>query len=347
MKLCILTHLFPARSETFVREHVVGMSRRGHQVTVIARNMDDGITERELNELDELGIKRVYVGQYDSFISELVGLVRAMLRSPRRYWLLRHPKPWSRRELLLALDIVKRIDKCQPDCIHVHFGNLAARIQRVRSFVHSLPPMLATWHGYEANVLPRSLGKDLYHDLFATEALHTVGSQFMQRRLLELGARAEQTAINPMGIDLNKFAFLKRQFKDTAPLRIVSVGRLDEMKGYRFLIDAVTILKQRGVPVRLRVIGEGPLRLVLEQQIEASGVGDWVELLGAVPSEKVVEEMHHAGLFVLGGVEAQNGRIEAQGVVFAEAQATGLPVIASDVGGVSAWCNHPDSGNQR
>lgn len=337
MKLCMLTHFFPARSETFVREHVLGMARRGHQITVIARSMDDDIQQEELDQLDQHQISRVYLKQKASTVGKLASAMRTLLDSPDRVRLLRNPNPWSRSSLLLAIDIAKEINLVQPDLIHVHFGTLAARLHRVRPYVGSLPPMLVTWHGYDANAMPRSLGEDIYHDLFKSVAFHTVGSQFMQQRLLELGAKEDKTSINPMGIDLKKFTFRERNsFNQDEPLRVISVGRLDEMKGHRFLIEAFAHLKQRNVLSSLRIIGEGPLRSLLDKQIDDAGLRDSVRLLGAVPSSQVAEEMYHADLFALSGVEAKTGKVEAQGVVFAEAQASGLPVVACDVGGVSS-----------
>ncbi|MEA3639820.1 MAG: glycosyltransferase [Lamprobacter sp.] len=336
MNLCVLTHLFPARSETFVREHVLGMARRGHQVTVIARSMDADIQQQELQKLDEFKITRIYIEQSQSITDELVRALRALLESPNRFRLLLKTNPWSRRSLLLALDIAKKVDALKPDLIHVHFGTLAARLERIRPFVRFLPPMLVTWHGYDANAMPRSLGEDVYHDLFATEAIHTVGSQFMRRRLLALGAREDQISINPMGIDLTRFAYRERPANSQdQPLKVLSVGRLDEMKGHRYLIEAFAHLKQRGVLSRLRIIGEGPLRSMLEKQIDDFGLMNSVKLLGSASSNQVIEEMYHADLFTLSGVEAKTGKVETQGVVFAEAQATGLPVVACDVGGVS------------
>ena len=137
-----------------------------------------------------------------------------------------------------------------------------------------------------------------------------------------------------MGVDLNKFKFVDRSERTSSVLHIISVGRLDEMKGHCYLIEAVVQLIDMGVSVQLKIIGEGPLREVLESQIKESSASDYIELLGAQNSQVVRRELESADLFALAGVEAENGRVETQGVVLIEAQATGLPVVASRVGGV-------------
>lgn len=336
MNICILVHLFPARSETFVREHVVGMAKRGHQVTVISRKIGDGILEKELQELDELKINRVYLGEYQPRLRTLYKIGIAILKSPFLYPLFRDSKPWTNQQLLTALSAIKHIINLKPNLVHIHFGDLAARLLKASSYVNNLlPPTIVTWHGYEANALPKLLGEDIYNELFSTNFQHTVGSIFMYRRLLALGCKEEMLSIIPMGIDLKKFAFSERKINDNQPLKVLSVGRLDEVKGHKFLIEAVKQLKEVYIPISLRIVGEGPLRHALESQIKDAELQDCITLLGALPSDNIVEKMQQAEVFALTGVEAKTGRVESQGVVFAEAQATGLPVIACDVGGVS------------
>lgn len=335
MNIFVLVHLFPARSETFVREHIVGMACRGHRLTVIARELDEKISQKELCEIDQRNITRIYINQAQSRFIKFIKIVRALLERPKCYYLFRNSEPWKRSQLLLALDVAKYIKIMKPDFVHVHFGDLAARLNKVSPYVGGLPPMLVTWHGYDANAVPGFVGNDVYHDLFQSNYLHTVGSRFMYQRLLALGAKERQISIIPMGIDLDKFQYQERVIEKKRPLRILSVGRLDEMKGHCFLIQAIKILLERNVYTQLIIVGDGVLKENLRQQIESSCLNNYVTMLGALPSDQVVHEMHLADLFVLSGIIAKNGKVEAQGVVFAEAQATGLPVIACNVGGVS------------
>jgi glycosyltransferase involved in cell wall biosynthesis len=87
--------------------------------------------------------------------------------------------------------------------------------------------------------------------------------------------------------------------------------------------------------IKLSIIGDGPLREELSHQIEKLDAADKISLLGAQSRDRVMVELYNSHLFGLTGIIATSVRVETQGVVFAEAQATGLPVIGSDVGGVS------------
>ena len=344
MHICVLPHLFPARSETFVREHVVGMAKRGHRITVIARSMGSDISPNELSELDALGIQRIYLGEYPSTLKSIARAGLAAIRHPSLFNPLRHPLPWSRQELLTAISAANWIKRLDPTILHYHFGNHAARLLRVAPMLPALPPMLVTWHGYDANAIPRQLGNNVYHDLFETDAHHTVGSTFMRNRLQTLGARDESLSQVPMGIDLQKFAFRERLIGGGGPLRVLSVGRLEEVKGHEFLIKASSLLLARGIELDLRIIGGGRLKDKIERQIIDAGLERHVKLLGALPSRSVVEEMHGAHVFALTGIEEESGKVESQGLVYAEAQATGLPAVGSDAGGVPETIIHGETG---
>lgn len=334
MRICIATHLFPVRSETFVREHAIELVRRGANVSIVAASCGHGIERSELDELSDLGIQILHTRLVPRGFGTGTAAAALLLWKPRLLGDLLQPRPWNRRELITTSLIAKKIASVKADVLHVHFGTLAARLNRLSRHVSGVPPMITSWHGYDANIIPKIRGSDMYLDFFRSNGIHTIGSCFMRNRLLELGAQEASLSIVPMGIDLQKFAYIERSRLENAPLRLLSVGRLTEVKGHAQLIEAVHRLAQRDISVQLRIVGEGDLRETLERLIRKLSLQETVVLIGAIQSQQVVEEMHSADVFVLTGIEASDGRVESQGVVYAEAQATGLPVIASVIGGV-------------
>jgi glycosyltransferase involved in cell wall biosynthesis len=113
------------------------------------------------------------------------------------------------------------------------------------------------------------------------------------------------------------------------PLVVGTVGRLDEIKGHRFLIAAVAHLLEespaRRATLRVRLCGEGPARAALEADIDRRGLRDIVELLGEHADVSAV--MRSFNVFVLPSL--------AEGIsnTILEAMASGLPVVATSVGG--------------
>jgi glycosyltransferase involved in cell wall biosynthesis len=112
-------------------------------------------------------------------------------------------------------------------------------------------------------------------------------------------------------------------------LRVLSVGRLDAEKNPLLLADILAGLRARDPRWRLTVAGEGPLRQALEHRMAELGQQDAVELLGEVPNGPELWALYrrsHAFLHV--------SHTEGLPQVLFEAHAAGLPIVATDVGGV-------------
>ncbi len=329
--IAMVTGNFPARSETFVLNHAVGLSTRGYSVSVISAGSGDGITENDMEVLKNTGVKLHYVSGFgDKRLPNLIQLIKVLFRHPSMVRYLAGDVSWSRREFFEALLYKKRLERIEPDLIHFHFGTHAAPIV----LLGIKCPAIVTWHGYDANEIPQRRGTKVYRDLFANTFIHTVGSEFMRDRLVALGATREQIHKIPMGVNIETFSPSHDSPSSHSPLRILSVGRLDEMKGHTYLISAAVELIKAGADITVRIIGNGPLRKELESQILESGYGEKIGLLGPCSPRRILKELRCTHLFALTGVVASTGRVETQGVALIEAQATEIPVISSKVGGI-------------
>lgn len=117
--------------------------------------------------------------------------------------------------------------------------------------------------------------------------------------------------------------------------RIVSLGRLHPMKGYRYLVDAMAALNDKRASAT--VFGEGPLRKELESQIASLGLADSVQLPGYAEDPEVA--LRDADCFVLPSVSH-----ESCPAVLAEAMASGLPLVTSDFGPLAEINSHGSTG---
>lgn len=118
-------------------------------------------------------------------------------------------------------------------------------------------------------------------------------------------------------------------FDASAP-RLLAVGRLHRSKGYDLLLSAVAKLVTTLPGLRLRIVGDGPLRGALAQQAHRLGLGGHVVFLGARDVAGVRQEMAGADLFVI------SSRDEGMPRTLMEAAASGVPVVATSVGGIPA-----------
>jgi phosphatidyl-myo-inositol dimannoside synthase len=124
---------------------------------------------------------------------------------------------------------------------------------------------------------------------------------------------------------------------------VLFVGRLIERKGMSHLIRALGTVRQR-TPARLVVIGDGPERPRLEQLARDVGVTAYVDFRGRVSDEELRGAYAAADVFVLPSVLDARQDTEGLGVVLLEAMNYSVPVIASDIGGITDIVQHERTG---
>jgi colanic acid/amylovoran biosynthesis glycosyltransferase len=117
---------------------------------------------------------------------------------------------------------------------------------------------------------------------------------------------------------------------------ILAIGSLLPVKGHRYLVDAIAILRRRGHDQPVTFAGDGPLRAELQQHAQTCGVADLVTFLGQVPHETLLGSLQ-AGDYralVLPSVDLGSGNHEGVPVAMLEAMAAGVPTIATETGGI-------------
>jgi len=152
-----------------------------------------------------------------------------------------------------------------------------------------------------------------------------------------LADTARQTApdldidVIPNGIDTEHFSPPERR-SSRSRIRLVTVARLLERKGIQTILEACA--KPTPLPINLQIIGTGPYEHELRGMVDWLGLGDRVEFLGYVPNEELPRYYRKSDIFVL------PSETESFGLVFAEAMSCGLPIAASDVGGIPETVRH-------
>jgi len=220
------------------------------------------------------------------------------------------------------------------DVIHAHFGPNGLMAVRLRQAGFLQGKIVTSFHGYDVNVVPNMLGKDYYRTLFEQGEAFIVSSLFIRERLLQLGCDSTNIQRIPVGVDVQKWGFKVREGHATQNPVIISVGRLVEVKGFTYVIAALPYVKEIFPQVTYQVVGDGPLRGKLQQQVVDLGLQESVHLCGAKRQDELIKMYHDADLFVMPSVRGNDGAEEGQGMVLLEAQAAGLPVLATDSGGI-------------
>jgi glycosyltransferase involved in cell wall biosynthesis len=146
------------------------------------------------------------------------------------------------------------------------------------------------------------------------------------------GAREKLVVIH-CGVDTEFFRPRGAMVYD-GRLEILSVGTLHEVKGQRFLVEACRLLRDEGVDVSCKLVGDGPDRKALTRQIAAAGLEDRVVLLGRHDRDGVCELLRSAHVLVAPSVPTKQGKREGIPIVLMEAMASGVPVVASRISGI-------------
>jgi len=332
---------FPSTSETFVLHQIAGAVREGHEVKIhayyVAGHIEHPLLET-YNLLDHV--------QYRPSVpaNKLVRLFKACFLMLGLFFIdtrnciaLFSLLKWGKTSEWLELFFLAwslRGGK-NYDVIHAHFGPNGLMAVRLRQAGFLQGKIVTSFHGFDANVVPNLLGKNYYQSLFAQGDAFVVSSEFIQKKLLALGLNEKKVHRIPVGIDVNMWTFQMRQgWQHVFPV-VLSVGRLVEVKGFAYAIAAMTKVRMVFPDVQYHIIGEGPLHCVLEQQLTDLGLQDCVQFLGEKNQAELNAIYQQADLFVMPSVQASDGAEEGQGMVLFEAQAAGLPVVATCSGGIA------------
>jgi len=134
--------------------------------------------------------------------------------------------------------------------------------------------------------------------------------------------------LNLLPNPVDEHLFTLRKVPEGKPqFTIICISLFRPEKRIDLILESFNNLINSGIKAKLKLIGGGPLKHEIENQIKRLRISDRVELKGYLSQNRIVEELHNSDLLVL----ASN--IETFGTVLIEAQACGLPVVATDCGG--------------
>ena len=233
----------------------------------------------------------------------------------------------------IAFRLARRFRQAQPAIVHTHGwgtlleGFLAAKLARVPIVVHGEHGSIET---RRRNIWVQRLAWPFADQLLSVSENH--------RRTLAatIGVPPERIKAIPNGVDLTRYrvrspsqVLALRQRYHIPPDHLVlgSVGRLVEVKQYQHLLMAFAALQRQpaSIPCRVVLIGDGPLRGELTALARQLGIQNHVHFLGR--QDHVHELLNLLDIFVL------TSHSEGMSNTILEAMATGLPVVATDVGG--------------
>ena len=323
---------FPRISETFIAAELIELERQGELISVFA--LIDPKEPFKHGFLDELAAEVSYLPQRPLREPRRVAaaLLRTLRSSPRGWFAaagfaLRPPRIAVWRLVLAATVLRDEMTRLGIDHAHAHFATEGAELARLAHLMGG-PPYSATTHAkdiYHEDVRPQDLRRKLGSAAFVATV-----SEANRTYLRSILGGDNGVHVVPNAVDLRRLG--TSGDRSPEPGLVVSTARLIEKKGLGDLVEACRILRERDVPVRLEVAGDGPLLDELRSAARRAG------LEGAFPGARRHEEVRalydRGAIFCLPCVVASTGDRDGLPTSVLEAMACGVPVVTTGVNGL-------------
>ena len=261
----------------------------------------------------------------------------------RRFWFRQlRDQPWQISEAELS-DLLSVLTGARARLLHIYFGHIA---------VHLLPlirawknPSIVSFHGADVMV---DMNKPDYRQatlqMLDAVALALVRSESLRRALVDLGCNPEKIEVQRTGIPLEEFPFRERAVPKNGEWRFVQAGRLIEKKGLPVTLRAFEVFVRQYRNATLTIAGEGPLLRELETLARELKIAERVSFTGFVSQERLREIYYRSHIFLHPSQTGRDGNQEGIPNSMLEAMVTGLPVFATEHGGIPEAIEHGVSG---
>src|SRR5215472_7822242 len=348
MRLGYLYSRYPVISQTFCDAEMLALERRGIELVI-------GSVYTPLTSLRHEYIARLSAPIHYAPPQEILKVLERSARTTSKWpgeLVEQHQRTYGpaakaeqrARNALYFADFFARNDA---DHVHVHFANRAAHTALFLKQISGIPFSI-TAHGQD---FMKDLGSDdLLREICAAAEFVAAETDY-SRDLLRQRCPASASKIHRVynGIDLERFSMPRCDTARPAVApshvpQIVSVGRLVVFKGFEDLIDACAELRRRGADFTCEIIGDGPLREMLQAKTEQLGLSSQVRLLGSLSQNAVLEKLQAADLFALASTTDAQRATDIFPTVILEAMASARPVVSTRLAGIPELVLDGDTG---
>jgi glycosyltransferase involved in cell wall biosynthesis len=348
--LAIVLKGYPRLSETFIAQEIRALELRGFKLCIFSLRKPTDPTRHPIHAEIEADI--YYLPEYAR--DDKTRVFKAWLRvrkkpGYRQAWRtfigdLRRDFSFNRmRRFAQALVLANEM----PDSVEHYYAH----------FMHT--PASVTYYASLINQKPWSISahaKDIWtidewektEKIASAEWLVTCTSANVEH-LQQLAAEPDRVSLLYHGLDFERFPDVDRELThrdgsdEKNPVRIISVGRAVNKKGYDFLLEALASLGD-SVHWHFTHIGGGELLAELQAQALELKLDDRIDWLGALPQTDVLAHYRQADLFVLPSRISANGDRDGLPNVLMEAQSQRLACLSTDISGIPELIDHAKTG---
>ena len=335
MRIVYVTSSLPhGKKEAFIIPEIEELMRQGHKVLVVPTYPRGKVLHGDAKPLMGHVVSRPLVSSVIAKVAvrQFVGNPDGAFRVLRRLFGSRSPGVLSKNLAVYpkGLWLADLARGWRADHIHAHWATVPATMALVAGEVSKLPWSI-TAHRFdiaEDNLLETKAEKACF-----VRAINRRGAREIVERLSPATA---PPAVIHMGVAMPPTGHMQRRYDPGRVPRIVVPANLLEVKGHAYLLEAVRLLKDRGVDVHVDFAGDGPLREELVGKVQKLGLRDRVVFLGLVPHEELLGSMQTGtwDLLLLPSIVTDLGEKEGIPVAIIEAMSRRIPVVSTLTGGI-------------
>jgi len=332
MRIGYFTNQNPAVSHTFIRREMRALEALGVSVIRYALwtseenilDPEDKVEQQQTQYILKAGVGEFLRCVFGAVIKHPGRIVRAVQLAIK---IGRRSERGILRHFAYVVEAIVLANWCRRDGIqhiHAHFGTNSAAIAMLASQLSGIAYSF-TAHGSEEFEKAPLLSLDVK---VCNAAFVVAVSSFGRSQLMRWlpPNQWEKIALVHCGLD-QRFLNIEPSPPPLAP-RLVCVGRLGEHKGQLLLVAAARRLHDAGAKFTVVLVGDGPMRPLIEEAIRQNGLADYISITGWVTGERVQAEIIGSRVLVLPSFS------ENMPIVIMEAFALGRPVISTYVAGI-------------
>ncbi len=334
---------FPALNETFVINELYYLQLRGIGGTIYYEQ--PGVTRPVQPRVRELRFAKFHIKYLGKLLAHPLLLCRSqwelLSRSPVGYVkavraFFSIPSVSNLRYFIHATLLVKSLKRDNVSILFIHDAEGISIIGLFCGLLSGLPTgIIFHTHGLFADRRYLREKIDLTDfSVFQSHYSKEFAANYIDAAPLKL---KKMYIVSSTGVDTSFFRPKRKssEYKTTRTLRIISIARIEEMKGFDRLIYAIYTLKKKGIRVNCQIIGYGSKAHELARLIRSLHLEKIVTLLGPIAhTPRLIRLLDNADVFVLPSVVDAQGDRDMQPNVVKEAMAMKLIVITPDFGGI-------------
>jgi glycosyltransferase involved in cell wall biosynthesis len=322
-------------NEAFFIPEICELVRRRHQVLIVPMRPRGPVVHEDAQGLLDMAVGVPLISG-----RVLAGAAREIFRHPLRATLAlcvlfksRNPRIWVKNLAVWpkAMWVAGLASSWGASHIHAQWGSTSSTLGLAASIVSGIPWSLTVhrWDIAENNLL----------------AVKARSARFV-RAIDRNGAKAVEGIIDDqrgkiriihMGVSVDAIGSVEtKDCVGAGALRVVMAANMVRVKGHEYAIRAIRLLLDQGIDISLDLAGDGPLRAEMERLVADMGVEKSVTFKGVISHQELIDSLRSRrwGAALLPSVVTEDGAHEGIPVFLIEAMAAGLPVVATNTGGI-------------